>query len=105
MTAPPQLLAAMSRLCLSFALGALLLACTQQVSKADFDRVQSNMSFEQVVAILGNPEDLSSISLGPLGGLGGLESAEAVWATAGSRAYVRFVNGRVTVKTWQPADR
>ncbi len=82
----------------------LLAACTQPVSRAQFDRVENNMSFDDVVRILGNPKDLNSIDLGPLGGLGGLESAEAVWQSNKAMAYVRFVNGQVTVKSWQPSE-
>ena len=86
-------------------LAALLLAgCTQPVSRAQFDRVENNMSFDDVVALLGNPKDLNTIALGPLGGLGGLESAEAVWQSKQAMAYVRFVNGQVTVKSWQPSE-
>lgn len=62
------------------------------------------MSFDDVVRILGNPKDLNSIDLGPLGGLGGLKSAEAVWQSKQAMAYVRFVNGQVTVKSWQPSE-
>lgn len=80
----------------------LLTACTQQVSRAQFDRVENNMTLEQVVAILGNPKDISSIALGPLGGLGGLKSTEASWKNRDVEAFVRFVNGKVTVKSWQP---
>lgn len=84
MRALPKSLAAM--------LVALLLAACSKVTPANFEKIQDDMTRQQVMDILGEPTDVSSASL--LGFSGGT----ATWRDGKTVITVRFVNDKVVSK-------
>lgn len=72
-------------------LALFLLACSK-VTPANFEKIQDDMTRQQVVDILGEPSDVSSASV--LGFSGGT----ATWRDGKTVITVRFVNGRVVSK-------
>lgn len=72
-------------------LALFLLACSK-VTPTNFEKIQDDMTRQQVIEILGEPSDVSSASL--LGFSGGT----ATWRDGKTVITVRFVNGKVVSK-------
>lgn len=84
-----------------FALALALLAagCGNRVDRAHFERVENGMSQEEVVAILGEPDTIESMSLGRISG------ATAQWRGGGRVITVVFANDEVTFKSFGDEPR
>lgn len=72
----------------------LLAACGSRVTSANFERIETGMSRDAVIALLGEPDELSSVGLGEFTG------ATAAWDDGGRRISVVFANGKVTLKSF-----
>ena len=81
-------LAAASLLALS------LVACGPRVDRAHFAKIGDDMPEAEVIAILGEPTDTSSFSLG------GLSATSATWVGPEGTISIQFVNGKVKLKTF-----
>jgi len=80
---------------LAVALALALTGCSERVSQAGFERVEQDMTREQVVAILGEPGESSAVSLG------GLNGETAIWRSEDIRIIVSFAQGRVVLATFK----
>jgi hypothetical protein len=83
-------------LCLGLIAG--FAACSPRVSQANFDKIETDMTEEQVHAILGKPTDADAI------GIGGFTGGASKWkASNGNVISVQFVNGKVKMKQFKQA--
>ena len=73
---------------------ALLLAGCSKVSEENFAKVEEGMTEEQVTAILGKPAEATSRSVL------GVSGTTSRWTGNGAEITVRFVNGRVALKSY-----
>jgi hypothetical protein len=72
----------------------LLLAACSKVTQENFARIQDGMSEQDVTAILGSPSQSSS------GSILGISGTTSKWTSGGSEITVRFVNGKVALKSF-----
>ncbi|HET7198793.1 MAG TPA: outer membrane protein assembly factor BamE [Burkholderiales bacterium] len=72
---------------------ALLAACSK-VSEENFAKVEEGMSEDQVIAILGKPTEATSRSVL------GVSGTTSRWVGNGASITVRFVNGKVALKSY-----
>ena len=78
----------------------LLLAACSRVSEENFAKIEEGMSEEQVMAILGKPTQAASVSVL------GVSGTTSRWEGNGAVITVRFVNGRVALKSYdKPAAK
>lgn len=70
-----------------------LIACSK-VTQANFDKIKSNMSMNEVIAILGNPTTSEDLAIGDLSG------TSATWKDNKAEIDIQFLNDRVTVKSF-----
>lgn len=73
---------------------ALLLAACSKVSEDNFAKIEEGMTEEQVAAILGKPAEATSRAVL------GVSGTTARWSGNGAEITVRFVNGRVALKSY-----
>jgi len=92
---PPILLRVFVAICLCF----FLLACSK-VSQENFDKIKTNMTMQEVVAILGEPTSSESINIA------GISGTSSVWKDQSAEIDIQFLNDRVTVKAFsKPSDQ
>lgn len=76
-------------LLLALALG----GCASKISQANFDRIKTGMTLEQVRGILGKPTESSGIQFGDFSG------ASATWkARDGATIMIQFMDDKVQAK-------
>lgn len=75
-------------------LSLFLSACSPSINQANFDKIQNDMTMEQVTALIGPPSESSSIGLGPLSG------TNAVWKSDKGTITLQFVNDKVKLKSF-----
>lgn len=71
-----------------------LLGCGARVNQANYDKVQDDMSTQEVTRILGEPTTMSSFSIG------GLSATTAKWVGKTHTITVTFANDKVKVKAY-----
>ena len=72
----------------------LLLAACSKVTQENFAKVQDGMSEPEVVAVLGPPTSSSSVQVL------GVSGTHSKWEGDGAVIDVRFVNGKVALKSY-----
>lgn len=79
----------------------LAVGCESKLDQDNFRRIENGMTEAEVFAILGEPDESSSLQLGNLSG------TSAVWEDDKTRITIQFVNDAVKVKqyTRSEADR
>ena len=80
------------RAALSVGLALALAACGARLTRANFDRIETGMTAQEVERILGKPTEVDSIELGPLGG------GARVWRDGERSVTITFVNDKVVMK-------
>jgi hypothetical protein len=75
-------------------LASLLICGCSRINQENFERIQDDMSEAEVIGILGEPTESSSYGIGPLSG------TAAVWDDGKSRISIKFVNGKVKLKSF-----
>lgn len=81
------------RRALAAALAALLLAaCGSKITAENFARIQTGMTQQEVVALLGEPTETSAISIG------GLSGGMSTWRDGNTTISVQFLNDKVQAK-------
>jgi len=78
---------------LAFALVVLVAACSK-VSEQNFSKIEDGMTEEQVSAILGKPTEAQSVAVL------GVSGTTSRWEGNGAVITVRFVNGKVALKSY-----
>ncbi len=76
-----------------------ILGCGPKVDQEAFAKISNDMPEAEVFAILGEPDDSSSFSLG------GLSATSATWEGRGGTIAIQFVNGKVALKTFTSESR
>lgn len=71
-----------------------LAACSKEVSQSDYNKVSNNMSFADVVKILGRPKDQKSITIGKA------SATTASWGSKDNQIVIQFVNDKVILKNY-----
>jgi hypothetical protein len=77
----------------------LLLAACSKVTSENFAKIQDGMSEQDVISILGSPTESSS------GSVLGVSGTSSKWIGSDSEITVRFVNGKVALKTFDKPAR
>ena len=70
----------------------ILVACGSKVNQANFDKIQTGMTQEEVIAILGSPSESSSIDIV------GLSGTSSEWISKEGTISIQFVNKKVRAK-------
>jgi hypothetical protein len=81
-------------LILILVLCACLAACGSKLTQENFDKIKTNMTFEEVKALLGEPTETSSV------GIGGLSGTQALWKDKDAAITIQFVNNKVAMKNF-----
>ena len=81
----------------------LLTSCASQLAYTDFVKIKEGMTEEEVIAILGEPTDVTggSVGAGTIGtiiGLDNLSGTTMTWTTSKNKANVVFFRGKVKTK-------
>lgn len=71
----------------------LLLGCSK-LSQENFNKVKSNMTFKEVIVLLGNPTSVENITIS------GLSGTSAVWKDKHIEVDIQFLNDRMIVKSF-----
>lgn len=71
-----------------------LAACSNRVSHAEYQKIEQGMERSKVIDILGEPDDISSMSIGELSG------ATATWRGYENMITVVFANRQVMFKSF-----
>jgi len=78
----------------------LLVAACSKVTQENFAKVQEGMSEQEVIALLGAPTESNSVNVL------GVSGTASRWVAAGAQITVRFVNGKVALKSFdKPASK
>lgn len=80
------------RLTILAVLALLLAACGSKISAENFERIQNGMTQKEVVALLGEPTETNSVSIG------GLSGGMATWREGNTAISVQFLNDKVQAK-------
>ncbi len=93
----------LERNCLRFvAIGlvaAFVAACGSKIKQSNFDKIENDMTREDVIDILGEPTDSSNV------GIAGFSGGMASWSDDdGNTITIQFVNGRVKGKQFSSTD-
>lgn len=70
-----------------------LAGCGDRITKAEYRRIETGMTRDQVIAVLGTPDALHAAAVGELSG------ASAAWRADERVVSVLFVNGKVVFKS------
>lgn len=79
-------------LVLVFALALLLTACGDTVTRENYEKIETGMSQDEVIALLGEPQEFNSVELGELSG------GTARWTGKTQSISVTFTNDKVAFK-------
>ncbi len=78
---------------------ALLIAACSKVSQENFSKIEQGMSEQDVLALLGKPDESSSVDVL------GVSGTTSHWVHGDAEITVRFVNGKVALKSFdKPAQ-
>jgi len=81
-------------------LAASLIAACSKVTQENFAKVEEGMSEQEVIALLGSPTESTSVNVL------GVSGTASRWITKDTAVTVRFVNGKVALKTFdKPAGK
>ena len=80
-------------------LAALLIAACSKVTQENFARIQEGMSEQEVIALLGAPTESNSVNVL------GVSGSTSRWVAGDAEITVRFVNGKVALKTYDKTKR
>jgi len=77
-----------------------LVSCAgSKISQENFEKIQTGMSLAQVIAILGEPTESSSVDVAVFSG------TVSKWQAEGVTITIQFVNGKVVAKQFSKGDR
>jgi hypothetical protein len=77
----------------------VLVACGARVSLENYERIENDMSTEEVNRILGKPTEVSSF------GIGGLSASSAKWVGKTHTITITFANDKVKMKTYNANEQ
>jgi len=68
-------------------------------SQTNFDKIQTDMTMQEVVDILGEPTSSESLNIA------GISGTTAVWKDSSARINIQFLNNKVTIKTFSKVKK
>ncbi len=71
--------------------------CTR-LTQENFNKVQTGMTYEEVVSILGEPSDNKSLGAGPL------SASSITWEDDSARVNIKFLNNKVQLKAFESKE-
>ena len=77
----------------------LLCACGSHINSANFAKIQSDMSAEEVTTLLGEPSESNSMEIGPYSG------TLSTWKSDDATITVQFVNNKVKAKQFSAGTK
>lgn len=78
---------------------AIILSCSK-ISQKNYDKINTNMTMQEVMTILGEPTNSESINIA------GISGTSAVWKDQNGEIDIQFLNDRVAVKSFsKPIDQ
>lgn len=85
---------------LVLAVALLFLVACSKITQENFARIQDGMSEQEVIALLGSPAESNSVNVL------GVSGTSSRWVGRDAVITVRFVNGKVALKTFdKPAEK
>ena len=69
-----------------------LAACGSKINEANFNKIEADMTQEEVYAILGQPTESSSLKIG------GLSGSSSTWTSEEATISIQFLNEEVKAK-------
>jgi hypothetical protein len=81
------------QLCSIGLLALLLIACGPQISEENYNKINKDMSYENVVKLLGQPTEYASA------GVGNFSGATGTWQHGDMVISIQFINGKVGLKS------
>lgn len=75
------------------ALSLMITACNK-ISQSNFDKINADMSMQEVTSILGEPSNSDSVTIA------GVSGTSAVWSDGKNEITIQFLNGKVFFKTF-----
>lgn len=85
----------MRRLAVTLCVLALALACAK-ATRENYDRIQTGMSYSEVIEILGEPTTTEDVGLGPF------SAGTASWEGPDGTISIQFLNKKVQIKQLHP---
>jgi coenzyme F420-reducing hydrogenase gamma subunit len=77
-----------------------LVSCSgSRISQANFEKIQTGMPLSQVIAILGEPTESSSVDVAVVSG------TVSKWKAADVTITIQFVNSKVVAKQFSKGDK
>lgn len=77
-----------------FLLSLTLLGCQPKINEATYQRIANNMTYKEVVNILGNPTDTAVLKLGDF------STVTGTWEDKSGKIVIQFVNDKVRMKNF-----
>jgi len=77
----------------------LVLAACSKVNQENFLKIQEGMSEQEVISLLGRPTESNSVNVL------GVSGTASRWVSGDTVISVRFVNGKVAVKSFDKAGQ
>jgi len=78
---------------------ALIVAACSKVNQENFLKIQEGMSEQEVISLLGRPTESNSVNVL------GVSGTASRWVSGDTVISVRFVNGKVAVKSFDKAGQ
>ncbi len=75
-----------------------LTACDSKLNEANFKQIESGTPKQEVIDLLGEPTETSSLQLGELSG------TSAVWEDGATRITIQFIDDKVKVKQFTHSE-
>jgi outer membrane protein assembly factor BamE (lipoprotein component of BamABCDE complex) len=77
-----------------------LVSCSvSKISQENFEKIQTGMPLSQVIAILGEPTESSSVDVAVFSG------TVSKWKAGEATITIQFVNGKVVAKQFSKGDK
>jgi hypothetical protein len=93
-----DLTATLRALIASLLVSVFVIGCASKINQDNFDQVQPGMTMKEVIAIVGQPTESSSINVG------GLSGTAATWKHRGATIAIQFLNDKVQAKQFSRAE-
>ena len=76
----------------------LLAACGSRINQANFDKIKTGMTEEEVKKILGPPTETSSITIA------GFSGTSSKWTSKDGTVVIQFFNGKAQMKVFSEGE-
>ena len=77
----------------------VLSACGSKINQANFNKIETGMTEQEVQALLGQPTESSSMNIG------GFSGTSSTWINKDVTISIQFLNGKVGVKEFAKPNK